>query len=153
MNIKEEIIKIVTDMENQIGTEKMGDLFQKESISSKDTKIGSNQFRDIASMCAKAESYAEIELMIKYNIAKANIEKSWKLICSNNKIFGDIILDSMNKVTKIDETKILENMELFFGYLYWQARIWADRYSNDSNKNKNHNNRMPDKQNRHANRS
>ena len=131
MNIKEEIIRIVTDMENQIGTDIMGDLFQKESTSSKDKKIGSNQFRDIASMSAKAESYAEIEHMIKYSIAKANDGKSWKLKCRNNKIFGDIILDSMKKVTKIDETKILENMELFFGYLYWQARIWADRYSND----------------------
>ena len=156
MNIKEEIIRIVTDMGNQIGIDVMGDLFQKESTSSKKKKIGSNQFRDIASMCVKAEIYEEIELMIKYSIAKASEGKSWKLKCKNNQSFGSIILNNMTKVKALDENNVLANMEFFFGYLYWQARIWADMYCSDSNKNqnnnKNNNKQTPYNQNRQTNR-
>lgn len=166
MNIKEEIIRIVADMENQIGTDIMGDLFQKESTNSSDEKIGTNQFREIASMCTKAEIYEEIELLVKYTIAKVIPEKkkkngeiqeavykSWKKICSNKKWFGENVLDAMAKVKALDENNTLKNMELFFGYLYWQARIWADKYGNDSNRNRNYNNQMPNNHNRQANRN
>lgn len=138
MSKKEEIIKIVSAMEKQIGTDVMGQLFEAENKGKSDKKIGSNQFRDIASMCAKAETYSEIELMIKYSIAKIDGDKSWKKICSNKKTFGTIILDAMEKVKALDESNILSNMELFFGYLYWQVRIWADLYGETSD-NKPHN--------------
>ncbi len=122
-------------MENDIGKNIIPYLFTKDS-NDKKGKIGSNQFRDIASICRQAESYAELELMIKYNIAKAEDKSSWKMKCYNKKTFGENILEAMKKVKAIDKEHVLENLELFFGYYYWQARIWAKDSDEGNNDNK-----------------
>ena len=125
-NVKEQIINIVKAMEKQIGTDVMGKLFDKE--------IGSNQFRNIAATCRKAESYEELELMIQYSIAKVGDTYSWKTNCANRKTFGANILESMQQVKAIDTENVLENLELFFGYMYWQVKVWADNNHNQQHR-------------------
>lgn len=137
-NVKEQVIDIVKAMEKQIGTDVMGDLFDKENGNNK--KIGSNQFRNIAATCRKAESYEELELMIQYSIAKVGGTYSWKTDCANKKTFGANILEAMQQVKAIDNENVLEHLELFFGYMYWQIRVWADTYGNNSSNNRNGNN-------------
>ncbi len=127
-NVKEQIIAIVKAMGPQIGTNVMGNLFDKENGTNR--KIGSNQFRSIAAACRQAESFEELELMIAYSIAKAGDRQSWKTICANNETFGALVLKAMQQVRAIDEEKALAHLELFFGYLYWQVRVWADTYGN-----------------------
>ncbi len=151
MSVKKQILDIVAAMETQIGIEKLSGLLSGESKGEGD-QIGCNQFREIAALCRQAESCEEIKLMIQYNIAKAKNNVSWKYRCSNGKRFGDIVLSSMDKVIAIKEGEVLENLELYFGYLYWQARVWADQYrtekkkddrSSSGNYNKPSNNRKP----------
>lgn len=127
MSVKKQILEIVEAMEEQIGKETMPYLFCSEQKND-NKKIGCNQFREIASICRQAESYEELKLMIQYNIAKANDDESWKKKCRNQIVFGDIVLEAMEKVRAIDEDKVLDHLELYFGYLYWQARVWTDQY-------------------------
>lgn len=127
---KEQIIEIVKNMESQIGTGVMGNLFDKENGSN--TKIGSNQFRNIAATCRKAESYEEIEMMIQYSIAKVKGSNSWKTRCANRQCFGVNILNAMHTVRELDHEGVLNNLEMFFGYMYWQVRIWADTYGSNN---------------------
>ena len=146
MSVKKQILDIVAAMETQIGTEKLPGLLSRESRG-EGNQIGCNQFREIAALCRQAESCEEIKLMIQYNIAKSKDDISWKYKCSNGKRFGDIVLSSMDKVIAIND-EVLENMELYFGYLYWQARVWADQKKKDDksssgNYNKSSNNRKP----------
>ena len=61
---KEELIKLIERNENRIDkTVFVNDDKNKD-------KLGSNQFRELAGICASAECYEEIELLIEYNIAK-----------------------------------------------------------------------------------
>ena len=131
--IKEQIIQIVKGMEGKIGKEKLGALFNK------DDGIGCNQFRDLASTCRQADCYEEIELLVQYSTAKAKITrdkktkelegKSWKTKISDGRTFGELVVSCMREVREIDPTHAQEMylLELFFGYLYWQSRIWSER--------------------------
>ena len=122
---KEEIIRAVSEIAVKIDESNRSELFAKETSKNDNKKIGSNQFRDIASLCRSAECYEEIELLIRYNMAKCDNNKSWKYVCSNGKAFGELILDGMKTIREKDKEEVLKNLELYFGYFYWQARIWA----------------------------
>lgn len=132
--IKKQIIEIVQDMKKQIGQDKLGELFAKDAGSN--FKIGCNQFRDIASICHQADCYEEVKLLVQYSTAKANRNVSWKtpLQSDPKKNFGDLVIDCMDEIRKIDPSQELYLLELYFGYLYWQTRIWSEAASNDSSK-------------------
>lgn len=131
--IKEQIIQIVKSMEGKIGKEKLGALFAKDN--GNDKNIGCNQFRDLASTCRQADCYEEIELLVQYSTAKAKSGQSWKTSISGGQTFGKLVVDCMQKVRKIDPTHAQEMylLELFFGYLYWQSRIWSETDSPTQN--------------------
>lgn len=129
--IKREIIAMIKQMEGMIGREALSGLFDSSDKATGDQRVGCNQFREIASECSAAECYEEIVLLIQYTQAKSKPEQSWKTRCANGKAFGEVVTDQMNKVRELcgnpaDWNALKEPIQLFFGYLYWQSRIWAD---------------------------
>lgn len=131
--IKREIIAIIKQMEGIIGKEALSGLFDSSDRATGDKRVGCNQFREIASECSAAECYEEIVLLIQYTQAKSKPEQSWKTRCANGKAFGEVVTDQMEQVRALcsnpeDWNSLKEPIQLFFGYLYWQSRIWADAY-------------------------
>lgn len=128
---KKDIIQIISSVEPQI----------KKSIFNDDntTKgMGCNQFRELANICGSAECYEEIELLVKYNEAKDRPKpkkddktpqhgKSWDCMMNDGKTtLADIVISCMEKIkSQSGEGECLKNLSLFFGYFYWNARIWA----------------------------
>lgn len=145
MSMKQKIIHIVGRMKNMIGEDALGKLFDSSDRATGENKVGCNQFREIAADCRSAECYEEIVLLIRYTQSKSRKNASWKTICANGKSFGEVVLDGMAEVRNLcdadaDWEQLWEPIQLFFGYLYWQSRIWADQYAkNDSNGNQNRN--------------
>ncbi len=125
MMTKKDIISLVEEIGKDIGNQKKF-LFSENEING---KIGNNQFRELASICRSAECYDEIELLIKYNTAKSiknKKDESWAVLCGNKR-FGDVVIEKMEKIQEKeeDDSETLKSLEAFFGYLYWQARIWT----------------------------
>ena len=128
---KQDIIRIVCEIESGINPNDRSRLFAKETEKNDNNdnndnneSIGSGQFRDIAMLCRSAECYEEMEMLIRYNMAKCNSGQSWMFNCGK-KCFGDMVIDGMEKIKEADEANTLANLELYFGYLYWKARILA----------------------------
>lgn len=147
---KKQIILMVQELGRRIGNSDLGDLFQDDTKQG-DNKIGHGQFRELAALCGAAECYEEIELLVKYNTAKAaekvKIGKSWAKRCQrcDNQRFGDLIIDYMKKIKETEQNAadVLADMMHFFGYLYWQSRVWSmenpvqkndNRYRNDQHR-------------------
>lgn len=125
---KQEIIEIINNAVPRIDKNIFGETGKN--------MIGSNQFRELAALCRHAECFEEIEMLIRYNESKAisenkgQIERnSWAaLMKSEKESFADIVVECMNSIKEAsgdDETQCLKNLSLFFGYFYWNARIWA----------------------------
>ncbi|MCD8094859.1 MAG: hypothetical protein LUE12_01860 [Ruminococcus sp.] len=127
---KKEILNIVTGLESQIGEKKIKDLFDSSDNADGKERVGCGQFRNIARECSGAECIDEIRLMFDYTIAKAKDDtSSWNKKCSCGKAFGQLIKEKMKRIisdSATDEEK-RKNLELFFGYMYWQSRIWASK--------------------------
>lgn len=136
---KRDIIELIKRMGREIGAGKLGKLFNSSDAADGKKAVGCNQFREIAADCRVAECYEEIELLIQYTQSKAEDKndkknepaKSWKMICENGKPFGETVTDYMQEVRRLcgenaEWDTVREPMQLFFGYLYWQSRIWAD---------------------------
>lgn len=150
---KKEILLIIKQMESEIGKSAMQSLFDSSSGATGEKKVGCNQFREIANDCRIADCYEEILLFLQYTEAKSKKDHSWKTKCSNNKTFGEIVVTNMNKVRSLADKDDEKNnwaaekelLQMYFGYLYWQSRVWADqqtgaqlsRNGNKSNFNKN----------------
>ena len=132
---KKEILGFIKDIKQDIGEAALSGLFDGTEKASGAKGIGCGQFRELAMDCRVAECYDEMLLLIRYNQAKVSREKtSWKTVCANGKTFGDIIADHMEKVRALcgenaEWDDMREPMQLFFGYLYWQSRVWADEYA------------------------
>ena len=133
--IKKEIIKLVANMKSEIGENKIKEILSFDKLNN-DKKIGTNQFRELANLCDNndIQCYDEIELLIKYNTAK-NYEKakdkkigqSWAFVCANDKKFGDIVIEKMEKIrneNNQNDVNTLKDLSLFFGYLFWQSKVW-----------------------------
>lgn len=146
---KKDIIKIISDVEAQI----------KKSIFSSDNTnkgIGCNQFRELADICNSAECYEEVELLVRYNKAKDRPKQdkdkppkhgsSWDCLMNDNKTtFAGIVISCMEKIkAQSDENSCLKNFSLFFGYFYWNSRIWAAKnkmqFNGKGNKNNSNSN-------------
>lgn len=71
----------------------------------------------------------EIKLLVKYNTEKSVQNKSWAKKCSlcQNQKFGDLIVSYMKKIreTEHNDADVLIDLTYFFGYLYWQSRVWT----------------------------
>ncbi len=138
---KQEILDIVKKVEQDLKTNNNTTIF---SESGNRNKIGCNQFREIAAECRVAECYDEILLLVEYTIAKSN---EWK-----EKEFDKTILSAMKKVRNIGKPKEqgnetndenrreLYNLELFFGYMYWESRILAANNPSGGQSNNKYNN-------------
>lgn len=134
---KRDIIGIVSEMETHIGKKNLSSLFVKENSKNDNKKIGCNQFRDIAALCRGAECFEEIEMLIRYNMAKCRSGESWMFNCKDGELFGDIILDNLSEIKRADkenDNEVRKSFELYFGYLYWQSRIWAAESASYGNK-------------------
>lgn len=110
--------------------------------------IGSNQFRELANICRHSDCYEEIEMLIRYNEAKVkNNNTSWASpMVNSGTTFADIVVGCMQKVKNASENEQLcmRDLSLFFGYFYWNTRIWAAQNKAAANvesgfKNKNNN--------------
>lgn len=125
---KIELIKLIKENENRIDTSVFDD-------DKNGNKLGTSQFRELAGICASAECYEEIELLIEYNIAKNTVKykNSWAKEKYGVSV-GRVIIDCMEEVKDKSKSDVMKNLSLFFGYMYWKARIWATE-----NKNKNNN--------------
>ncbi len=129
---KKDIIQIISNVEAQI---------DKSIFKDDDNKgIGCNQFRELADICNSAECYEEVELLVRYNEAKDcpkpnKLPKSWNHFMKDGRTtFADIVISCMEKIkAQSDENSCLENLSLFFGYFYWNSRIWATENSMQSN--------------------
>lgn len=105
---------------------------KKNNVSSADEKTGNNQYRELANICLNAECFEEIELLIMYKEAKTVNGISWSK-SYKNKNLAKIILECMKiiKDKSTDENNnyndevCRNNLSLFFGYLYWSARVWS----------------------------
>ena len=128
---KKDIIKIISGVENQINKS----IFNDDNTNK---GIGCNQFRELANICNSAECYEEVELLVRYNEAKDRPKQnykdkaprhgnSWDCLMKDNKTtLAEIVISCMEKIkAQSDENNCLKNLSLFFGYFYWNARIWA----------------------------
>lgn len=128
---KKDIIKIISSVEAQINKS----IFNDDNTNK---GIGCNQFRELANICNSAECYEEVELLVKYNEAKDRPKQnykdkaprhgsSWDCLMKDNKTtLAEIVISCMEKIkAQSDENNCLKNLSLFFGYFYWNARIWA----------------------------
>lgn len=150
---KKDILLIIKKMESEIGRNAMQSLFDSNGNANGEKKVGCNQFREIANDCRIADCYEEILLLLQYTEAKSKNGVSWKTKCSNNKTFGEVIVENMSKVRSFanqnDWDTEKELLQMYFGYLYWQSRVWADqqtgtqqgRNSNRQNSNRYNNHR------------
>lgn len=147
---KQEIIEIISNAVPRIDKSIFGE-------TEKNNKIGSNQFRELAALCRHAECYEEIELLIRYNESKAIVEE-WDKETKKNKVvrtswaskkegekssLADIVVECMKEIKEEsgdDETQCLKNLSLFFGYFYWNARIWASENKLRNSHSDGHNN-------------
>lgn len=134
---KKDLIKLVEEIGKNVGANKSNLFYDNKS------KIGNNQFREIAGVCRTAECIEEIKLLIQYNISKAAENKSWAYKIGDGS-FGDLVIKKINYIEQNSEgnniKEILNDFSLFFGYLYWQARIWeVECKASNSNYNKNNN--------------
>lgn len=118
---KQDLIKIVIESKVKIGENNISKVFN-------DRALGTSQFREIATLCNNndVQCYDEIELLIKYNMAKDTYSNSWAFKCGSQKL-GDIIVDCMRKIREnnsYDDENTLKDLSLFFGYLFWQTKVW-----------------------------
>lgn len=118
---KQDLIKMVSESKVKIGENNISKVFN-------DRDLGTSQFREIATLCNNndVQCYDEIELLIKYNMAKDTYSNSWAFKCGSQKL-GDIIVDCMRKIREnnsYDDESTLKDLSLFFGYLFWQTKVW-----------------------------
>ena len=117
---KNVLIGKVDQIKADVGEKGMAALFgggESEDGSKKD-KMGSNQFRELAAICARIECYEELELLIKYNISKDSKHAGWNYKCDNAESFGMNVIKQMKEVYEADKADHKKNLELLFGYLY-----------------------------------
>lgn len=131
---KQEIIKMVASMKEEIGNKNINQIFDDKSPN----KLGTSQFRELATLCNNkdVQCYDEIELLVKYNIAKDTYGNSWAYKCNNQKV-GDIIVNHMIQVKNANQNdeNTLKDLSLFFGYLFWQSKVWImETPQNNNNK-------------------
>lgn len=117
-NLKKELISRV---ENFGGAEGYWKKQEENSTDKyKKSKLGSSNIRSVANICNNADCYSELRLYIEYKIAKGN---GWEEIATDKKNFGQVVLNDMDfiyeKVGK-DDSKAIEWISLYFGYLYWK---------------------------------
>ena len=112
----------------------------KMSIFKDDDKggIGCNQFRELANICRHSDCYDEIEMLIRYNEAKGieknKNRKTWAIFMNDNKTtLAQLVIECMRKIknSSNDEEMCLHDLSLFYGYFYWNARIWAAKNKTD----------------------
>ena len=117
---KQEIIGLVSSMVEQKTA--------KEAYGEDNKRLGSNQFRSLASLCSKAECCEEIEMLIAYKMAKAEQNKSWNFTLPGKISPGQAVLNVIQYIHDNDSTEEerLTSLRLFFGYMYWSARIWSN---------------------------
>ena len=125
---KKRIILMVQELGDRIGKTDLGELFQDDKTQG-DKKIGHGQFRELAALCDAADCFDEIELLIQYNTAKSKPHQSWAKECQSCKgqKFGELIISYMKKIrdTEQNDSDVLADLMHFFGYLYWQSRVWS----------------------------
>jgi glycine betaine/choline ABC-type transport system substrate-binding protein len=118
INYKKEIIGMV----NELGEDKKfwNRMNESKSFKNKEGKLGSSNIRSVANICQNADCYEEIKLYIEYKIGKGN---GWDDTLTNNKKFGQAIIEDMDKIYEMvnkDDKKTLKIVSLYFGYLYWK---------------------------------
>ncbi|MBP5283142.1 MAG: hypothetical protein J6Y93_00555 [Treponema sp.] len=134
---KEKIIKIVDEVKSSLDTSVFAEEERKGSI-------GCNQFRELSSICRRAECYEEVEMLVKYNEAKAEVRnnegQSWRKKMKNGRTLAACIIDGMQRIKNESGEDCLKDLCLYFGYLYWTARIFAaDNKENQSSGQNDHN--------------
>lgn len=96
--------------------------------STSDDKTGNNQYRNLANMCLAAQCYEEIRILIQYKEAKSDKGISWSRYYKKS-TFAKVIIDCMDKIKENhgkddNDRACLNDLSLFFGYMYWNARVW-----------------------------
>lgn len=124
MNNKE-IIKIVDDLTSMSGFSES--IIDDGRGNNDKSKIGVSQFRDIANICKKTQCCEEIKLFIQYKTSKRN---GWDNIIGDKHKdrFGTFVIKSINEIenkfgSSDDESKKIEAISKFFGYLFWKAKV------------------------------
>ncbi|MCM8901254.1 hypothetical protein KVG29_08470 [Caldicoprobacter algeriensis] len=98
------------------------ELGKNTSFWQKNSEIGSNNIRKLATMAANASCYKEFKLFMEYKKGKGN---GWEKPFSNNKALADVVTEYMDKIYEKcnkDDKEALKEISRFFGYLYWKLR-------------------------------
>lgn len=165
---KQEIIGIINEAVPKIDT----DIFGDDSKKNDNNRLGCNQLRELASLCRHSDCYEEIEMLIRYNEAKCIeekkkgdkfdiVRKSWAAYMKDGKTsIAELICNCMKiiKERSQNEESCMQDLSLFFGYLYWNARIWAaenkageSNYSDNRGGNNGNNNNFRNNGNKNGN--
>lgn len=122
---KSDIIALIEKREDDINT---------RVFHTTDGRFGSNQFRELASICLQTDIYEEVVLLIQYNISKDKPDRygnfqSWAVAKGANRpSIGEVVIECMKEIKdKSTEDDLMKNLSLFFGYMYWKARIWSSK--------------------------
>lgn len=145
---KKRLIQLVNELGDQID--------KREAIKDEDNKdrnngVGTNQFRELAALSKRSDTFDELYLLVQYKIAKAGEDREWNSRSNGGKSIGAIILEQMKKVEAEYGEDVMEALSLFFGYLYQSARVWRAENPlpkrENSNRNNNSNNRSNNRNN------
>lgn len=118
INYKKEIIGMV----EELGKDKVfwNRMNESKSFKNKEGKLGSSNIRSVATICQNADCYEEVRLYIEYKIGKRN---GWDDFLSNKKMFGQAVIEDMDKIYEMvnkDDKETLKIVSLYFGYLFWK---------------------------------
>ena len=133
---KQEIIGLVEEL---VEKRTAKEAYVEEAVGNKNDKndkdgknpnkgVGTNQMRRLASLCSKAECCEEIEMLVAYKMAKAKQGESWNFVGTGKESPGNAVLAVIRRIRETDgtEQERLNSLRLFFGYMYWKARIWSN---------------------------
>ena len=116
---KKKLIEYCNDIKKSVDVASM-----IKNDNSRGRGVGTNQFRELAAVCRNCDTFEEVELLIRYKIAKDDKGESWRFQV-DGKTLGKAVLDAINKIRKdYDDDMVLKALNLFFGYLYQSARVW-----------------------------
>lgn len=129
---KKEILELIEDNiapNNDKERKFFSSVDKNNNVSSSDEKTGNNQYRELANMCLAAQCYEEIKILIQYKEAKNDKGISWSRRYKDS-TFAKEIISCMDKIKEqhdkdVDDKDCLNDLSLFFGYMYWNARIWS----------------------------
>ncbi|MZP30622.1 hypothetical protein GTO91_12950 [Heliobacterium undosum] len=95
----------------------------------KPNDLGYKQIRNLVDLAAMSDCVLELKSFIRYQIGRDNQGKSWRGSFHNGREFGLCLLDEIDAVVKLAESKgskdksfTLKVLAYYFGFLGWRVK-------------------------------